>query len=95
MISRRRFLSSTALASAGLGIGASVAQAFTLEQADGTVSTAYHAAALACTNGGSYHAQVIADAKATLEGEHLTLEQRHERLASLVCPLCGCPLAGA
>lgn len=94
MISRRRFLSSSALASAGLGFGATAAQAFSLERVEGDVAATYHAG-LACGRSSAYHAQLLVDAQAILQGESLSPEQRRERIASLSCPICGCSLSDA
>lgn len=94
VISRRRFLSTSALASAGLGIGASAAHAFTVEEMNGDVAATYHAG-LACARSSAYHAQLLVDAEAILDGEHLSAEERQVRIASLVCPICGCALSNA
>lgn len=94
VISRRRFLSTTALASAGLGIGTSAANAFSVEQTSGSVASTYHAG-LACARSSAYHAQLLVDAEAILNGEKLSADERKVRIASLTCPICGCALSNA
>ena len=68
VLSRRRFLWSTALASAGLTAGAAAARAFALEEpAAGTIAE-MRAGAAACAAASPYHAQVLADVRALLSG---------------------------
>jgi hypothetical protein len=94
MISRRRFLHSSTIATAGLGLGASAAQALTLEEASRDVAASYHAS-IACSRGSAYHAQLLVDARAIVQGEPLSSKEREARIASLTCPICGCPLIDA
>lgn len=94
MISRRRFLCSSTIATAGLGIGASAAQAFTLEEASRDVTASYHAS-LACSRSNAYHTRLLVDAEAILQHETLTPEEREARIARLTCPICGCSLIDA
>lgn len=91
MLTRRMFLTSTTLASASLGVGASSAAAFSLEPAETSVAKSYRAG-LTCGKLGSYHAQLIADAETILTGKQLTAEQRQMVLAGFTCPICGCAL---
>jgi hypothetical protein len=93
VLSRRRFLWSTALASAGLTAGATAARAFALEEpAAGTIAE-MRAGAAACAAASPYHAQVLADVRALLSGRDLPDEERKQMLAQATCPLCGCRVA--
>jgi hypothetical protein len=85
---RRRFLTSTALAGAGVLAVGREAQAFSEQK----MSAAEHKAYLnACRAGDAYHEQLLQQAETEL-GQQLSADQRREALAVLRCPICGCPL---
>jgi len=96
MISRRRFLTSTALAGAGLGVAgigfAKGARAFTVEAAPEPVAQLYAAERAAACQVRTYHAQIVAEVQAALNGTKLTEDEKREQVNSLLCPLCGCPV---
>lgn len=84
--SRRRFLATSALAGAGAAMPAAVF-GFSLEPADAETSALY----LNACSQNSYHAQLLADAKAALAGQ--ASEADIEQAVALVtCPICGCPV---
>jgi hypothetical protein len=94
-VSRRRFLSNTALS--GLGAGAALlaakrAAAFTQKPMDAETHKLF---ANAC--GGSeakaYHQQLITEAKAQLP-TGISDAEIEAALAALTCPICGCRLVG-
>jgi hypothetical protein len=91
VISRRRFLFSTALAGAGLGAG--TAAAFSIEEPGETLRSTY-LAAKSCSRPDSEHAQLIAEVEALLEGRELPEEARREIMAATICPVCGCAIGG-
>ncbi|MBK8175763.1 MAG: hypothetical protein IPK66_11010 [Rhodospirillales bacterium] len=94
MLSRRRFLSTTALTPLGILAGISTSKAFVVEQPAASLTAEYKAARLACTAGPA-HAAALADLRASLAATNLTDEQRQAFLAQAVCPICGCPLAAS
>jgi len=94
-VSRRRFLSSTALGGFGAGaalLAAKSATAFTEKPMDTETHKLY---ANAC--GGSdakiYHRQLLVEAKAQLPSG-TTDSQIEAAMAALTCPICGCRLTG-
>lgn len=101
MISRRRFLATTALATpavataalagAGLGLASSQARAFSLEEPADGIANLYHEARACSLNG--YHEQLLADVRTQLDGQDLPEETKAQATAAALCPLCGCPLA--
>ena len=94
MLSRRRFLCSTALASAGLAAGAGAARAFSIEEGSAGIAAQVHEAKLACQISQAFHAQLLEDARAAIDGRRgLSQEERAQLLAAVTCPICGCPIA--
>jgi hypothetical protein len=92
-VSRRRFLSTSALAGAGAGaalLTGKPAAAFTEKPMDAETHKLY---ANACGGAGAtaYHQQLLAEAKAQLPSG-ITDAQIEAALAKLTCPVCGCPL---
>lgn len=94
-VSRRRFLSTSALT--GLGAGAALlagksAAAFTEKPMDAETHKLY---ANAC--GGSeakaYHQELLAQAKAQLPSG-ISETEIEAAISALTCPICGCKLAG-
>lgn len=92
MISRRGFLSTTAIAAMGSMAGVRGANAFTLEEADPPLAAEYLAARQACQARGEDHARQLAQAVEQLAQRPLTAAERDTVLASLSCPVCGCRL---
>ena len=97
VITRRKLLSTAALGCTGLGFGiaaAPKARAFALEEPSQPIAAQYLAARAVCSRGGngSLHAQILADVRAQLAGEHVPADQQQRMLAGMTCPLCGCPL---
>lgn len=93
MIDRRRFLRTTALASAGTLAGAAAARAFGFEEPTASVSGEYQAARLACVAGDASHAQLLAELRGRLDGLALSDEQKQQVLDQATCPLCGCRIS--
>jgi hypothetical protein len=94
-LSRRRFLSSTALG--GLGAGAALlagkpAAAFTEKPMDAETHKLY-ASACGGPEAKAYHQQLLAEAKAQLPGG-VSDAQIEAAMAALTCPICGCRLVG-
>ncbi len=94
-VSRRRFLSSTALG--GLGAGAVLlagksAAAFTEKPMDAETHKLY-ANACGGPDAKAYHQQLLVEAKAQLPSG-TTDSQIEAAMAALTCPICGCRLAG-
>src|ERR1700739_4101359 len=94
-LSRRRFLSTTALAGAGPGApsrAAKPAAAFTQKTMDAETHKLY---ASACGGAGvtAYHKELLAEARAKLPSG-ISETQIEAALATLTCPICGCPLIG-
>ena len=95
LISRRMLLSTAALGCAGVGVGlsASKARAFSLEEPSRPLADQYLAARSACSGrGDASHSQIIADMRAQLAGAHVPAEQQQQIISGMTCPLCGCPL---
>lgn len=88
MIDRRRFLSSTLLASAGALVGGK-AFALTLREATPAEAEAYR---LACQTRNLYHDQLVREVLAILDGQNLPDDRKQEVLRAMTCPLCGCSL---
>jgi hypothetical protein len=91
MMTRRRFLASTAL----VGVAALVpglAAAFSIEQADAETARLYLSA---CGNGDAEtHRRIVAELRRQLEGRSET--EIEAEIAKARCPVCGCaPLAAA
>jgi hypothetical protein len=94
-LSRRRFLSTTALG--GLGAGAALlaarqAAAFTQKPMDAETHKLY---ANACSGEETkaYHQQLLDEAKAQLPSG-ISDAEVETAIAALTCPICGCKLAG-
>ncbi len=94
-LSRRRFLSTSALgslgASAALLAGKSAA-AFTQKPMDAETHKLY---ANACSGdeAKAYHQQLLTEAKAQLPSG-ISEAEIQAAIAALTCPICGCKLAG-
>jgi hypothetical protein len=94
-VSRRRFLSSTALG--GLGAGAALlagkpAAAFTEKPMDAETHKLY-ASACGGPDAKAYHQKLLVEAKAQLPSG-TTNSQIEAAMAALTCPICGCRLTG-
>jgi hypothetical protein len=94
-VSRRRFLSTTALS--GLGAGAALlagrsAAAFTEKPMDAETHKLF---ANACGGAGAtaYHQELLAEAKARLP-TGISDTEIEAAMAALTCPICGCRLVG-
>jgi hypothetical protein len=95
-VSRRRFLTSSALAGAGAGAlllpGRQAKAALKLAPMDAETHAAFKNAC-----GGpdvrAYHEQLLADARAKLAGT-MSEKEIDATLAALTCPICGCHLEG-
>ena len=95
LLSRRRFLSTSALS--GLGAGAALlaarqAAAFTQKPMDAETHKLY---ANACSGeeAKAYHQQLLDEAKAQLSSG-ISDAEVEAAIAALTCPICGCRLAG-
>ena len=94
-VSRRRFLSTTALS--GLGAGAALlaarpATAFTQKPMDAETHKLY-ANACGAPEAKAYHQQLLDEAKAQLPSGTSDADIE-AALSALTCPICGCRLAG-
>jgi len=89
MLDRRTFLSTTALAGVGFVLGVVPARAFTLEEPTKEVADLY-AAARSC-RAVTDHDRLLAEIRSALAGRELSEEQERQVLATVTCPLCGCP----
>lgn len=92
-MTRRRFLSTTALAGAGavafLAASRS-AWAFTVAPKNAEAENLY---LQACSGkDGAYHRQLVAEVKDRLQGR-FSDQQIESAIASMTCPICGCPIA--
>jgi hypothetical protein len=92
MMTRRRFLGTTALA--GIGAVAALllpraAAALTLEPMSGEAERLYLGACSA--KDGAYHRQIVEQVKAELAGRRSD-EAIEQVIAALTCPICGCPV---
>jgi hypothetical protein len=92
-MNRRRFLASTALASAGLFAASRAARALQPEQPAQALVDEYHAAREACTANSGYHAAILANVRAQLEEQQLSDTGKAAVLARATCPMCGCPIS--
>jgi hypothetical protein len=95
LLSRRRFLATSALSGAGIVAllwPAQTAGAFAIRKMDAETHALYLSS---CGGAGAkaYHAKLLEQAKARLAGS-LTDQQIEAALAQLTCPICGCPLIG-
>jgi hypothetical protein len=95
LISRRRFLSTVVIVSAG-GTAASGVGAFSIEEPAASLTGQYHAARdAACGGSSAYHEKVLADLRALIAGHDLADDEKQEILTQATCPLCGCPVASS
>jgi hypothetical protein len=90
---RRRFLSTTALAGTGalaaVLLAARTAWAFSVAPKNAEAERLY---AEACSlKDGPYHRQLVAEVKQRLQGR-ATDAQIEEAIAQTTCPICGCPI---
>jgi hypothetical protein len=88
--SRRFFLTSAAMLTGALTIGASFrARAFSLDGGNEEAATLY---ANRCgVKSNSYHEQLVADLMTKLQGH--SQAEIETALTSLTCPICGCHIA--
>lgn len=94
MISRRRFLFSTALGSAAAaGAGIVGAQAFEMTTATRALSDSYAAAGGSCTP--VVHDRLRFELEASLKGKTLSAGELAAMEQANSCPFCGCNLANA
>lgn len=94
-LSRRRFLSTTALAGAGAGaalLAGKPAAAFTQKTMDAETHKLY-ASACGGPDATGYHQELLAEAKAKLPSG-ISDAQIEAAMAALTCPICGCRLIG-
>lgn len=94
-LSRRRFLSTTALAGAGAGaalLAGKPAAAFTQKTMDAETHKLY-ASACGGPDATAYHQELLAEAKAKLPSG-ISDAQIEAAMAALTCPICGCRLIG-
>ncbi len=94
-LSRRRFLSTSALAGAASGallLAGKPAAAFTEKPMDAETHKLY-ANACGGPEAKAYHRQLLAEAKAQLPSGTSDAEIE-AAMAALTCPICGCRLAG-
>ena len=89
-VSRRRFLmSATFIGGAGLiTLATSRAFAFSLEQGSAEAEALYFGH---CSANNQYHAQLVAELTAKLQGH--SQAEIEAALATARCPICGCPIA--
>ena len=94
-LSRRRFLSTTALAGVGAGavlLAGKPAAAFTQKPMDAETHKLY-ANACGGPDATAYHQQLLAEAKAQLPS-NISDAEIEAAIAALTCPICGCRLLG-
>ena len=94
-LTRRRFLSATALAGAGAGgvlLAGKQAAAFTQKPMDAETHKLY-ANACGGPDAKAYHQELLAEAKAKLPSG-INEAQIEAAMAALTCPICGCRLVG-
>ena len=94
-LSRRRFLSTSALAGAGAGaalLGSKPAAAFTQKPMDAETHKLY-ANACGSPEAKAYHQQLLIEAKAQLPSG-ISDAEIEAAIAALTCPICGCRLVG-
>jgi hypothetical protein len=91
---RRRFLASTGLGFAGLGLlaGTRPALAFSQQPMNAAEHKAYLGACGAADD--PYHAELVRRAEAELK-EHLSDSEVQQAIAAMRCPICGCALVAA
>lgn len=92
-VSRRRFLSTTALAGSSalafLLMGRAAWAAFQMAPKNADAERLY---AQACgTQDGAYHRELVAEVKQRLKGR-ATDAQIETAIAQMTCPICGCPI---
>ncbi|QLH40514.1 MAG: hypothetical protein HWD60_18450 [Defluviicoccus sp.] len=93
MIDRRHFLLSSVALPLGIVGAAKSAQALMYEEPSvGLVQEYLAARAAACGGSQTYHQQLLADLRTTLDGEKLPAQAVDQQLAQATCPLCGCKL---
>jgi hypothetical protein len=91
-LSRRRLFATTALGGLGaiLGIAAArPARALTMQPMDAEAKALYLTACSA--RDGSYHRELVAEAKQRLAGRASEAEIE-AAIAAMTCPVCGCPI---
>ncbi len=94
-LSRRRFLSNTALSGLGAGVAlltGKPAAAFTQKPMDAETHKLY-ANACGGPEATAYHQQLLTEAKAQLPSG-ISEGEIEAALSALTCPICGCRLAG-
>jgi hypothetical protein len=94
-LTRRRFLSTTALAGAGAGavlLAGKPAAAFTQKPMDAETHKLY-ASACGGPDAKPYHQELLVEAKAKLPGG-ISDAEIEAAMAALTCPICGCRLIG-
>ncbi len=94
-LSRRRFLSTTALAGTGAGallLAGKPAAASTQKPMDAETHKPY-ANACGGPEAKAYHQQLLVEAKAQLPSS-ISDAEIEAAIAALTCPICGCRLAG-
>ncbi len=94
-LSRRRFLSTTALAGAGasaLLLAGKEAAAFAVKPMDAETHKLY-ANACGGADAQAYHQQLLTEAKAKLPSGTSDADVE-AAIVALTCPICGCRLAG-
>jgi hypothetical protein len=91
-MTRRRFLSTSALAGSGalaLLLMGRAAYAFSIAPKNAEAERLY---AEACSGkDGAYHRQLVDDVKQRLKGR-ATDAQIETAIAQMTCPICGCPI---
>lgn len=92
LIRRLAVLPSATVAGA---LAATTAHAFNLEQPGRDVEALYGAARSCGGDGSRYHARLLADVNALLDGRDLPAVEREDAVAAVRCPLCGCPVTDA
>jgi hypothetical protein len=89
VISRRRFVASTALAAAGSVVAVTSVRAFGEEEASAEIGAAY-AAGRACAPETERHRRLVDDLRTELAARNLPPEDAEALIAALTCPVCGC-----
>jgi hypothetical protein len=91
MFTRRQILGATSLAGLGAMAGVSAARAFQVTEPSERIETLYSLRTASCrSDEGTFHAQLIEDLRAALEGSSLSEDEKLATTAALVCPNCGC-----
>jgi hypothetical protein len=94
-MTRRRFLSTSALAGGGtlaVVLMHRAAWAFSVMPANAEARRLYLEAC--STKDGVYHRELVAEVKARLQGS-ATDEQIEAAIAATTCPVCGCPITAS